>query len=439
MLYTDRERRIKYQEYWWESDINFYGKFGISKDELERTCTFWDYIGWCKKYITINEIALNSKRDDLIRYYLSIKRYLCNGEKKSLTIEESSIFDTAFLALQRKKNAYQPKYLARKEKLYYEYDAFAGSARVVLDYKYVTVPINATAKIHNIEWLSDTTCRSKDSKPEFASKFAFDLEDYWFYEQCTCINICIEASAHLDKIFQEHNELNVVEEDILSVLANCIEKNYNYIADIENIDWKIQCIKAAISAILDVYCNAISQNTSAVERSKDYLVNILRNIKQGNSSVEDRTFLKEVFKYETEKRFHQVIEAMLERTYSIGIEKILNTRESVKESKKKSVVALEEDIERFGITMAKRSWKQAKADTKLSDEELLEKIGKDYIERIYPLLNGQSGVTIFCDIKNEFVVPYVDAARNLGLSKKSSKRFRCIHTALMNAVRVIAD
>lgn len=126
------------------------------------------------------------------------------------------------------------------------------NAKTILELKYQHLPKHAREKQHKFDWLNELSYTERRFD-NFSIRPKFDPYDYWFYEQITCVNQCVECSAYIDKIFTEEKALRSHKDQILHLIKKCIAENYSYIMNFCDIDWKIMSLKGAIKLVVDYY------------------------------------------------------------------------------------------------------------------------------------------------------------------------------------------
>lgn len=179
----------------------------------------------------------------------------------------------------------------------------------MLVFKHFARRKNAGYKVHSLEWITSRTVPPTE----------FLIEDYWYYEQETGINLSVEIAASLDELFKKHKDN--LEDDaqsfITDTLCECIKENYRFIAAIPVIDWKIAVMKKACTyfakSFIKVYCEK-DVNFDNYEKMNPYIDAAFRKLKDDHSnesdtseSSQDAMFIRNLLKLRLFSIFNQLL------------------------------------------------------------------------------------------------------------------------------------
>lgn len=140
------------------------------------------------------------------------------------------------------------KYLSvsKENNISVQCNQFCANARLLLTFKDLGLKREATYKSSSLCWLG-----IKTNPPQ-----NFRLEDFWFYEQQTGINLSVEVASVLDELYyncKNNTKFSSAQRKCWPILEDiicfCIEENYPYLACIPAIDWKIKAMKVACTII----------------------------------------------------------------------------------------------------------------------------------------------------------------------------------------------
>lgn len=155
-------------------------------------------------------------------------------------------------------------------------DRFCANARLLLAFKHLQLSRNAENKQYSLLWMG-----SRSVPPT-----VFNVEDYWYYEQKTGVNLSVEIAASVDELFSNHKDVLIFDDIntknfIIDTLCKCIEDNYGYIAPIPMIDWKIAAMKAACTYIVQSFIDVFLEKKDI---NDTYIGAVLTGIKKSHDS-----------------------------------------------------------------------------------------------------------------------------------------------------------
>lgn len=226
----------------------------LSQEDIDEIVQYLISPGINMTSYTVNEATkfrqepLVTERDKTILCLLFCKKNLCQGKEKVFYINNlpdgvGNLFDNALRSNEKNIGKFlkeRPKYPVSK----IVSDEFCADAKLLLTFKHIGLRADAGKKKHALNWLgiiTDPPCQ-------------FKLEDYWYYEQQTGVNLAVEIAALIDKAFEEYKYDLLCDENnqniITEILCDCIADNYGYIACVPAIDWKINVMRMACGAII---------------------------------------------------------------------------------------------------------------------------------------------------------------------------------------------
>lgn len=282
----------------------------------------------CSEQIHFDSVPValfkGSSEDMLTHRDVSLLYLISNREKmfadECITFNELQISEELafYYGVQRskgkKKNSIQ-KYLTIKKlnpkqnqghEININCSKFCARARLVLAFKSAALNSGASQKQDSLHWVASQIDPSGN----------FSLEDYWFYEQHTGVNLAVEIAALLDELYQKYIKVSGVRQNwniIINVICKCIEENYGYIACVPAIDWKINVMKIACTTIVEELVSALQGKTKTKLKplaAEIYQAKLFPKYSWAsifNEKVQVIRFFKPLFEQKISNAFNQII------------------------------------------------------------------------------------------------------------------------------------
>lgn len=405
---------------------------------------------------------LNFERDRRLVYYLFAAQEMYNGDSIIINNDvggpcwEQASGDL-YEKLRRRKKAREFRHIEcfkeHGKPAKFRCEKFASHARILLGMKYADLRPDAVEKQHTLSWLAKLSYLDDNSYP-----LNLGLDDLWFYEQETGINLCVEIAAYIDKLFEEHPNFFFFEDQITDVIAKCISENFSLVAPIPAIDLKITSMKGAILAVFDVFVRA--SNTKAPWNTPGHsLENALWFCKNGDR--EDKALASAFFMHNISKRFNDALFLFLYKFFPdrnlfelascigdkanwchlLAEQNRLNwvISDSIGlDSSRREVYSVANQIvsEARRILSGQEDGQHTLSDIFCpSNIKLLECDARQQ----FPVPPIESTL-FFCDFADKYVQKYTNSINKYNfLDKKSDKRFRLLHKAIMEGIEHAAD
>lgn len=359
------------------------------------------------KHIKKNELLV-TERDKTLISILICREDLCKGifedfSSDPLYADIQTFFNAKLSTLSKIKSGKTKiknsplernlrKYLSvsRENNISIQCSQFCANARLLLTFKDLGLKSEAKNKNNSLCWLG-----IKTSPPQ-----NFRFEDYWFYELQTGVNLSIEISAVLDKLYDDYkNQMNPSQKRnwpiLEKIICYCIEDNYRYIAYVPVIDWKISVMKIACTIIGKELAEALLEKPDPELKplaSEIIAARIFapQNIKTGaeiDSGLND--YIRLLVLQKVSSAFNQVL--------SIGTMYTLGNATTFAKSSKLS---------------NKRAWVKGQQFAFLEENynkmELQQQIAERENQTKYGNLADRKDTLVFCGGDNLFVRKYID-------------------------------
>lgn len=360
-----------------------------------------------RKRRTHNELRITHREHTLI-YILLGRELLCAGtfenfSKEPLYADIQTFFSARLNTLSKmtsgkvkirnsplEKNLKKYLSVSSKKDITIQCAQFCANARLLLTMKNLGLKSEAIDKKDSLYWLA-----TKTAPPQ-----SFRLEDYWFYEQETGVNLSIEIAAVLDKLYDEYKRYTSSAQDMCwsvveDIICFCIEENYRYIANIPATNWKISIMKIACTIIGKELIDALLRNQNSTLRplaSEIASVGMLtpkKNAAGKKISLQDYLQLLVLQKLST--AFNQVLSACIMCTLD-------NTSIFSRKSKLTNKKAW---LKGAGFVFPDEKCDKVKLRTQLEEYEADK-------QTMYENLARRKDTLIFCNSDDSFVKAYID-------------------------------
>lgn len=455
--FSGRQSLGQYYEKLCLLDEEFYGQFDLSEDDKAGGCNWLhqDSAEEVRKNIENFKDEQDIKcfltpRDQALLYGVISRYQECHGETLILddhiTSGVSAALDELANKLRRRKKQNKCEFICLRGFVRRvnenKCQKYCAKALLLLTFKYYDITTNAGNKRYTLEWLAQP-------KISDGISLSFDLEDCWYYEMETGINIGAELSAYWDElcsVYRNSAAMKACREEIFDVIVKCICNNYNYIALVPAIDWKINSMKCAMKGVVAILVEAIDlyykeQDEHKKITSDRAIYNLCLTWQRGKKksgdreSEEDARFAEEVLQYELSRRFNEILcQLVIDelRKYDIFDLKE-NTTLPMREFMRPKTANKFHDLGRNSDTLPLYLWTKAEDwITGVSGERIpcIHAHPKDLVKQMEEL-TPRGDLLVFCNRENEYIQMYLEEAQGRGaLPPSKGVRFQRILAAL---------
>lgn len=175
-----------------------------------------------------------SQGDQYFAAYLAAKSLQLSEERTIIAPDNDPEIYSIIAALDEKQTRSSNKFkyvkIENRKRTQYSLTAFGKQAFLELEYKGISVRSDAKNAIHSIYNLGRLTSEKRAS--------AFQIEDYWIYEQKTGANVALIITFEIISAIKETKALS--KQEIIQILLSAIIEVYPYIHEIPDIQWKLR-------------------------------------------------------------------------------------------------------------------------------------------------------------------------------------------------------